>query len=381
MKRIWIISLVLLVAFTFSPLTAQTAAPVKVQVVFVLDTTGSMSSLIDAAKEKIWAIAGTLATAEPAPDISMGLLAYRDRQDEYITKLTALTPDLDAVYSNLMDFRASGGGDGPESVNQALAEAVGKFEWDPNPAVYKVIFLVGDWPPHMDYRDDVKYPVSSRNAKAHGIIVNTIQMGNQAETAKIWKEIARITGGEYYQVGHENLAVHYETPFDAEIAELAKEYDATRVYYGTPEAQSAVRNKREHEEKLYKEAPDSVIAQRNMYNLSEAGKTNFSGSYDLVDQVMNGEVTVEDIKNDELPAELKTLSAEERKRFIEEKIRVRKEYEAQLTVLNEKRQAYIRELVKKNADHEENSFDTQVYRGLKKQGAEKNLHLDKGMSY
>lgn len=45
----------------------------KIEVVFVLDTTGSMSGLINAAKEKIWSIASTMAQAQTAPEIKMGL--------------------------------------------------------------------------------------------------------------------------------------------------------------------------------------------------------------------------------------------------------------------------------------------------------------------
>ena len=58
----------------------------KVEVVFVLDTTGSMGGLIEAAKEKIWSIATTLSQAHPAPEIRMGLVAYRDRGDAYVTQ-------------------------------------------------------------------------------------------------------------------------------------------------------------------------------------------------------------------------------------------------------------------------------------------------------
>src|SRR5690606_21051289 len=64
----------------------QTQGAAKVEVVFVLDTTGSMSGLIDAAKEKIWSIAASMSQATPAPEISMGLVAYRDRGDAYVTQ-------------------------------------------------------------------------------------------------------------------------------------------------------------------------------------------------------------------------------------------------------------------------------------------------------
>ncbi len=62
----------------------------KVDVVFVLDTTGSMSGLIHTAKEKIWSIATTMASAQQTPEIRIGLVAYRDRGDSYVTKVVDL---------------------------------------------------------------------------------------------------------------------------------------------------------------------------------------------------------------------------------------------------------------------------------------------------
>ncbi len=118
----------------------------QIEVVFVLDTTGSMGGLIKAAKEKIWSIANTMATADPAPQIKIGLVGYRDRGDEYITQMTGLDQDLDKVYGKLMLFQAGGGGDGPESVNQALHEAVTKIKWTAGDSIYRVIFLVGRLP-------------------------------------------------------------------------------------------------------------------------------------------------------------------------------------------------------------------------------------------
>ncbi len=101
----------------------------RIEVVFVLDTTSSMSGLIQAAKEKIWSIATTMAGAQENPDIKMGLVAFRDRGDAYITRVFDLSDDLDSMYASLMDFRAQGGGDGPESVNQALYDSIHKVSW------------------------------------------------------------------------------------------------------------------------------------------------------------------------------------------------------------------------------------------------------------
>src|SRR5687767_13502840 len=115
---------------------AKSAKPL-VEVVFCLDTTGSMGGLIDAAKQKIWAISNQIAGGTPTPQIKVGLVAYRDRGDEYVTKLTDLTDDLDAIHGQLMGFRAGGGGDTPESVNQALNEAVNKMTWSKQPKALK----------------------------------------------------------------------------------------------------------------------------------------------------------------------------------------------------------------------------------------------------
>src|SRR5262245_19808721 len=154
----------------------------QVEVVFCLDTTGSMGGLIDAAKQKIWSICNQIDGGKPTPQVRVGLVAFRDRGDEYVTKVFDLTEDLDAIHGHLMGFRAQGGGDFPESVNQALNEAVTKITWSKNKKTLKIIFLVGDAPPHMDYPDDVKYPDTCKLAVKNDIIINTIQCGMDADT-------------------------------------------------------------------------------------------------------------------------------------------------------------------------------------------------------
>ncbi len=148
----------------------------KIDVVFVLDTTGSMSGLIHAAKEKIWAIANTIAKAEGSPAIRIGLVGYRDRGDQYVTIQTPLSIDLDSVYTKLMEYRADGGKDTPESVNEGLHRAVETMDWESGEDVYRVVFLVGDAPPHMDYDDDIKYAESCRLALKKKIF-NTFLVG------------------------------------------------------------------------------------------------------------------------------------------------------------------------------------------------------------
>src|SRR4051794_12513873 len=207
-------------------LNPSTAAPVErknptpqVEVVFCLDTTGSMGGLIEGAKQKIWSIVNQIASGRPAPDIKVGLVAFRDKGDAYVTKVFDLTTDLDEVHKNLQGFKAEGGGDIPESVNQALNESVTKVNWSKDQSTLRIIFLVGDAPPHMDYKDDVKYPETCKLATAQGVIINTVLCGNDGEAKKHWQEICAKAGGTFAQIAQDGGVQQVETPYDKELAE------------------------------------------------------------------------------------------------------------------------------------------------------------------
>lgn len=237
----------------------------------MLDTAGSMAGLIDAAKEKIWSIASSMSQATPTPVIRMGLVAYRDRGDVYVTRTVDLSTDLDSMYAALMDFAAEGGGDGPESVNQALHDAVHSMSWSSDPDSYKVIFFVGDAPPHMDYQNDVRYPEIVAAAAAKGIVVNTIQCGGIVDTAPHWQRIAALGSGRYFQVEQAGNAVAIETPYDQRIAALAAQLDATRIFYGTDAQRAAMQGKVAATAKLNERASTAARARRGVFNASASG--------------------------------------------------------------------------------------------------------------
>jgi hypothetical protein len=344
----------------------------QIEVVFILDTTSSMSGLIQAAKEKIWSIATTMASAEQAPDIRMGLVAFRDRGDTYVTRVLDLSQDLDSMYASLMDFRAQGGGDGPESVNQALYEAINHISWSEDESVYKVAFLIGDAPPHMDYYDDVKFPVTLEMAKRKGIIVNTIQSGQNHSTAPVWKHIAQLGYGEYFQVENSGNAVAVVTPFDKKLSELAASLESTRLYYGDEEAKDKQRKKNEATAKLHKELSEAALARRATFNATASGEFNFLGENELVDAISSGRIELDDIDRDNLPASLQAMAPEEQMEVIKNQARQRDEIKRDIQKLSESRNAYIVEQVGKRGDAKE-SLDEKIYSAVKKQAKSKGL--------
>jgi Mg-chelatase subunit ChlD len=342
-----------------------------VDVVFVLDTTGSMSGLIRTAKEKIWSIASTMASAQPVPQIRIGLVAYRDKGDAYVTRRVDLSADLDSVYAALMDFQAGGGGDTPESVNQALHEAIHDMSWSREDQAYKVVFLVGDAPPHMDY-NETRYPAIVAAASENGIVINTIQCGNLPSTVGPWTLIANLGQGSFFQVEQSGGAVAYASPYDAEIADLSARLDATRLYYGSPEERKRMAAKMAATEKLAASAPVASLARRGVFNSAEGGRTNLLGEKELVDAVQSGEVDVAEIEADALPEVLKPMAPEEQAAYVTSLAAEREDLKHQIRQLARDRDEFIATKVEE-AGGREDSLDNRLYEVVKEQAGKVGL--------
>ena len=361
----------------FVPPTTETAngERPRVEVVFALDTTGSMSGLIEAAKEKIWSIATTMAAAQPAPEIHIGLVAVRDRGDAYVTKRVDLSADLDSVYAQLMDFRAGGGGDGPESVNEALHDAVHRMSWSQDGQAYKAVFLVGDAPPHMDYQDDIPYPETVAAATRRGIVVNAVQCGSLRETGTEWRRIADLGTGRYFQVGQGGSAVAIATPFDAELAALSAKLDGTRLYYGTREQKAKQQAKMAATGKLEAAASVESKARRATFNATPAGATNLLGEGDLVEDVAAGRVDLSTVEPEKLPEALKAMSPAARQAEVDETGARRDEIRKQIRELSEQRSAFVAKKVEE-AGGAKDSLDDKIYGAVREQAAKAGLRYD-----
>ena len=332
------------------------AARPRVEVAFVLDSTGSMGGLIEGAKQKIWSIANSIIARKPTPEVRIGLVTYRDRGDEYVTEKFDLTGDIDTVFKNLQSFVADGGGDDPESVNQALNDAVTGLSWTADRDVLKIIFLVGDYPPHMDYADDVKYPVTCRLAVKKGVIINTVQCGDVPETTPIWQEIARLSEGSYVALSQSGNMTVMTTPFDEEIAKLSGAIGATLVPYGDREQQAEARSKVD----TAAAAPAAVAADRAAYNLASGGKA-IQGTGDLVADTADGSIDLSKVSPGQLPPEMQKMSPAERARYITKQKAERDRLNASLAELGRKRADYVSAEQKRiAAAGTGDAFDTKV---------------------
>jgi len=351
---------------TGRPATQALLAPVaRVEVAFVLDTTGSMGGLIDGAKRKIWGIADEIRKANPAAEIRIGLVGYRDRGDAYVTETTDLSTDIHEVYGKLLQFRAQGGGDWPESVNEALSAAVGRLSWTKSPDTRRIVFLVGDAPPHMDYPQDVPFTDTLKIAERDGIVVDAVQAGNAPDTEIVWKTIAQLGHGEYVKIPQAGGVVSIPTPYDQEIFELQLRLERTVVPWGSLERQGRVKAKSEMAAKAAPSAA-SDMASYSVRAAAPAERRVVTGEGDLVADVQAGRAKLEAVKREDLPAELQGLSPDKLAAAIAAKTAERAKLQGDLAKLVEKRDAAIAE--KKAATGEgKDGFDRVVEEIVRRQ--------------
>ena len=347
---------------------AQLQKP-RIEVCFVLDTTGSMSGLIEGAKQKIWSIANELTRAKPTPEIRMGLIGYRDRGDAYVLKTFDLTNDIDTIYGQLQTFQAAGGGDTPESVNEALQAAVTRMTWSADKKVLKTIFLVGDAPPHLDYANGPKYPEVCQEAVKKDLVINTVQCGNLPDTTAVWQEIAHASEGSYAAIAQTGNMVAIPTPMDAELATLNRKLGTTLVGYGGEPARRAVMLKQAASEA----APASVAADRLAFNARYG--LAVQGSGELLDSLNSGRVKLESIQKQDLPAEWQKLDETALKAEIDKKQTERNQLQAQIQKLGKEREEFLVGERKRLAQSgKADSFDEKVASFIQAQAARKGIH-------
>lgn len=173
----------------------------QIDLAFCIDTTGSMQSEIDNVKAKTKEIVAKLAGAKPSPIIRVGIVAFRDRTDNYVTKIFPFSEDIDHVVKDISSLSASGGGDAPEAVNEALHASVHNLKWNEDKKTLKLLFLIGDAGP-KHYPNDFDWRTEAKTAVSNGIQINTVgcqglEKFEVNEGTGVFKEIARLSDGKF----------------------------------------------------------------------------------------------------------------------------------------------------------------------------------------
>lgn len=174
--------------------TGATWTPDFLDLVLVVDTTGSMGDEIDYLERELIGITRKAAQVVPGLSVRYGLVAYRDDGDAYVVKTFGFTPRAGQMNRWLRGLSADGGGDYPEAAADALAAGM-KMNWRRGKGE-RLILHVADAPPHD--RDAVTYLRVARDAAQEGVQIFTLgASGVGASSEFLMRQASVATGGRY----------------------------------------------------------------------------------------------------------------------------------------------------------------------------------------
>ena len=169
---------------------------VPLDILFVFDTTGSMGEEIARLKKTIEIINMNIASLTAKPAVRFGMVLYKDKGDEYVTKVIPLTSNLNEFQDELAKVFAGGGGDGPEDLQSALYDTVKKVKWNNNGI--RLAFVITDAEPHLDYGQQYTYVNAAHDAKRDAIKIYSIGTGGLPLMGElVLRQISQYTHARY----------------------------------------------------------------------------------------------------------------------------------------------------------------------------------------
>ncbi|MBA4388232.1 MAG: hypothetical protein C0404_09640 [Verrucomicrobia bacterium] len=336
-----------------------------VQIALLLDTSNSMDGMINQAKAQLWSIVNEFATAKRSgakPILQVALYQYGTPslglESGYIKQLAPLTDDLDSISKLLFELKTNGG---DEYCGWVIKTATEDLKWSANKSDYMAIFIAGNEP---FSQGKVKYEDACKAAATKGIIVNTIHCAGAEDTG--WAEGARLADGRFMRIDGNQAVVQIKAPQDEELARLNADLNKTYVAYGA-------RGKEYSARQASVDANAQTIGSANVATraAAKASAQYRNTEWDLVDAVREDKVAVEKMDAAELPDELKKLSAEERKQFVEKKQKERETVQTKIKELSDARTKYVADEMKKTAAPGANTLGDSIRAAVREQATQK----------
>ncbi len=287
-----------------------------VDLVICLDTSGSMTDLIDSARAKLWDVVNELAQAKPTPRLRLGLLTYgspalstADRG--WVVLQTDLTADLDTVYAKMMAMSTAGG---DEYVGWVLNDALTRMSWSPDPDALKLIFVAGN--ESADQAANVhNFRYVAERARAAGITINAVYAGDEQKgVSERWNEVATHGGGCYAAIDMQAGTIQLATPQDEVLRKLNEELNDTYVAYGKKGRAGAANQTKQdsNAEGLGEQSSSSRVVAKASALYDNAG-------WDLVDASKQEGFDLDDVAEADLPQAMQPMSSRERRGYVENK--------------------------------------------------------------
>ena len=345
---------------------ARTKQP-EVDIVIALDTSGSMSGLINAARQKLWDIVSEVAKAEPTPRLRVGLVTYGsggNETDGYVIVQRDLTSDLDAIYGKLFELSTSGG---TEYVSRAIFRSLKELSWSADPDALRQIYVAGNESADQDRQVSLQQALSL--ARQKDVFVNAIYCGaaNQSD-ALSWRTVAGSGRGVFAAIDHNHGTVAVTSPYDQRLNELSARLNRTYLHYG-PAGSGRLGNQARQDLNARRLSPSAGAARA----VAKASTVYRNESWDLVDAKKAGKLAA--IKKEALPAQLRGLSDDELKKRVEVKAQERESIRREISQLATKRARYVEDQVKRSGKDKGRAFGYAVQTALRQQAKAKKIRF------
>jgi len=319
-------------------------APVKpatIQIALLLDTSGSMSGLINQAKTQLWNLVNKMTYAhcnEVQANIEIALYEYGKstipQQEDYLRQIVPFSTDLDQISKELFALSTNGG---DEYCGAVIKHATNSLEWRTGIQDLKMIFIAGN---ESFLQGTTSIDEVMSEAAQKEITVNTIFCGDaQTGISLKWKNGASMGKGEYTVINHNKQTHYVATPYDQQILEYNKRLNGTYMAYGAQgksriSQQTRLDNQTE-EVSVTANVNRSVVKSKKIYN---------NAQWDLIDAADDEEMLEELIvaNKTSLAADVKDKSVKEIKEITLAKKKEREEIQKNILDLNEKREAYMK---------------------------------------
>ncbi|MDQ3624807.1 MAG: VWA domain-containing protein [Verrucomicrobiota bacterium] len=344
-----------------------------VQLALLLDTSNSMDGLIQQAKTQLWRIVNEFLAARQdgrTPQVEVALYEYGNDNlqagEGFVRQVAPLTQDLDKVSEALFGLRTRGGS---EYCGWVIRDSVQGLQWNPSAKVYKAIFIAGNEP---FTQGAVEYREACKSAVERGIIVNTIHCGSESDGVNgKWRDGAALADGRFLTINQDARVADVPAPQDKEIAELNTKLNSTYVAYGRRGAEGKHRQEAQDSNAAATSAPASVTAQRA---LTKSSGFYTNPTWDLVDAATEKNFDLGQVKEEELPEELRKLSLEDRRRFLESKRQERTTLQEQIQKLSADREKFIAAARKEQSAG--STLDQAVTTAIREQAHKKAFQFD-----
>lgn len=352
-------------------LEAAISAP-RVQLALLLDTSSSMNGLIEQAKRQLWTVVNAFQNARregQSARLEIALYEYGNSalssEGGYIRQVVPLTTDLDRVSEQLFALKTHGG---DEFCGQVIQKATQQLEWSQSKRDLKIIYIAGNEP---FTQGPVHFQTAITAAKERGIVVNTIFCGPAEEGAHTgWTEGATVAGGKSFSINQNRAVAMNAAPQDAEIARLGVEMNKTYLGYGRGGAEA----KKRQIEQDANASTNSVSATTRA--VSKASRLYDNANWDLVDGTRTGAVRLEKLKEEDLPAELRGKSLEQRRAIVEAREKERTALRDRIQQLNLQRQQYLEARQKEPGSQGNDTLDKAILQSVRTQAEAQSFTLE-----